>query len=109
MLKPLTYEGRFECGLDALTRGKLCALTPVIQGSRMGLGLAMANESGYHPVPLHWCSGDNWEELQAHADALNVELFDLDKRAAASVVCSSMAAQNRKRPRYVAGDATVQP
>lgn len=90
MLKPLSFEGRFECGLDELTAGKVCALTAVIQPHGMGLGLAVANEPGYHRVPLHWCNGDSWDELADHADALNWELYKLEPRAAAVIIASTM-------------------
>lgn len=95
-MKKLTKEGIFECGLMELARGKACALTAVIQPHGMGLGLAVANEPGYHPIPLHWCNGDNFIELHDHADELNRELFNLEPRAAATIVSSTMAAQNRK-------------
>lgn len=97
MLKPLTFEGRFESGFDELAAGKVCAVAAVIQANGMGLGLAVANEPGYHAIPLHWCNSDNWNELRDHATALNAELFDLDEKAAAIIVCSSMGAQNKRR------------
>lgn len=90
MLKKLSFEGRFECGVDELAKGKACAYVPVVISSGMGLGLAVANEQGYHPIPLHWCNGDNFDELAEHADELNLELFALDARAAAVIVCSTM-------------------
>ena len=95
MLKPFTPEGRFECGFDKAVKGKVCALTPVVRENCMGLGIAFANEPGYCPVPLHWCHGDRWDELQAHADELNKELFQLDGKAAALIVLSTMFTGHR--------------
>ena len=98
-LKPFTFEGRFECGFDELVKNRVCALVAVMAQDRpnrqpqhgvYGLGLAIANEDGYYPIPLHWCHGDSWREMQEHADALNAELFKLDKRQAARIVCTTM-------------------
>lgn len=96
MLKPLSYEGLFECGALDLVKGKAAAFTAAIHSGGMGLGLAVANQPGYYPVPLAWCHGDDWNELRKHADALNLEHFDLDAKAASTIVASSIAAQNRR-------------
>lgn len=95
MLKPLTYEGRFEMDLDdIMAEWGLCAFVPVIpktkDGNIYGLGVAVANEPGYHPIPLHWAHADSWEEMSAHANELNAELLNLDKDASARIVLSSM-------------------
>jgi len=90
MLKPFSKLGQIECGLLDIAAGKTCALTPVVHEHAQGLGLAVANEPGYYPIPLHWCHGDNRDELQKHADELNAELFGIDRRAALEIVCSSM-------------------
>lgn len=97
MIKKLSLEGLFECGALEIAKGKAAAFTPVIQRHGMGLGLAIANETGYYPVPLYWCHGDNWDELSDHADELNREHFDLDERAAMVIVASTMSAQNQRR------------
>lgn len=97
MLKKLTFEGRFECGFDKIGHGKVRALTPTIQPGGIGLGIAVANERGYYPVPLHWCRADTYDEMDAHADELNKELFNLLPRAAAVIVASSMRAQNEEK------------
>lgn len=90
MIKQLTAEGRFECGLAGLTAGKAWAFVAVLgQGNSYGLGVAIANEPGYHPIPLTWCHGDDWDEMSGHADALN-KVEGLGVEAAARIVCSTM-------------------
>lgn len=73
MIKKLTSEGRYECGLDAVVRGKVWAFVPVIpqSGPAVAMGVALANEPGYAPVPAHWCHGDDYDEMYAHAEELN--------------------------------------
>lgn len=95
MLKPLTFEGRIEIDLDAKMAGKVYAFTPVVREGYIGLGIAVANESGYLPVPQFFCYADRWDEMSAHADELNRAL-GLDDRSAARVVASTMAAQNAR-------------
>lgn len=103
MLKKFTKEGRFECGLDELVAGKAWAFVPVLaperSGSVFGLGVAVANEPGYYPVPLHWCHADTWDEAQAHAVELNRE-EGISEDAEMRIVCSSMAAGKvRQKPK----------
>lgn len=88
-LKPLTAEGRFECGLDSVVRDKVWAFVPVISEHGAGLGVAVANESGYRPIPLHWARADTYDEMAAHADALN-EAEGLTLDTAARIVVSTM-------------------
>lgn len=90
MLKPFTAEGRFECGFNEITQGKRCALFAVRQEHGIGLGLAVAEEPGYHTIPLHWCNSDDFEQMSAHADDLNRELFGLEPKAAGLIVASTM-------------------
>lgn len=92
MLKPFTKEGRFECGLDEnpIIAGKLWAFTAIV-GNPCRLGVSVANEPGYLPIPQQWCHADNYDELTAHADELNLAEGH-DPRAAMSIVASSMAA-----------------
>jgi hypothetical protein len=98
MLKPFTFEGRFECGFNELVKNRVCALTAVTVPNApglWGLGLAIANEGGYHAIPMWWTHADSYELMEAHAVALNKELFGLDVREALSIVASTMAAQAR--------------
>lgn len=96
-MKKLSKEGIFECGLLNIAPRKVKALTVVTGKECLCLGLAVANEPGYYPVPQHWCYGDNFEELATHADELNKELFDLEPKATALIVASSMAAGKTRR------------
>ena len=93
MLKPFTKEGRFESGFDNIVRGKVWAFVDVMNDQDdeppYRLGVAIANEQGYHPVPIAWCHADNYDEMADHADALNVAEGLGDKQAAL-IVCSSM-------------------
>lgn len=102
MLKPLTAEGRFECGLDTAFLGKIWAFVPVV-GENFGarLGVAVANENGYSPVPEHWCNADTWQEMSDHADELNAAM-GLDPMTAVNIVASTMTG-----PRYAPAEVTV--
>lgn len=96
-MKALTYEGIVECGLLDIAPGKLKALTPVIQQRGMGLGLAVANEPGYYPVPLAWCHGENWNDLHKCADEWNAKLWKHDDATALAIIGSSIGASNRAK------------
>lgn len=90
MLKPLTFEGRFECGLDEVVKNKIwCFVAVVGEHYPARLGVAIANEQGYNPVPEFWAHADTFDEMQAHADELNEE-EGKDRRVAAEIVCSTM-------------------
>lgn len=90
-MKKFSKEGRFESGLDALIAGKLWAFVPVVCKHGIGLGVAIANEPGYLPVPFSWANADTWDEMQAHADELNTA-EGKEPRNAELIVASSMAA-----------------
>lgn len=92
MIKPLTFEGRFECGFDEAIKGRVCALAALYRGpgAVFGLSICVANEAGHNPIPLHWCHSDNADELHGHAEQLNRELFGLDPKAATKIVASTM-------------------
>lgn len=91
-LKPFTGEGRFECGLDERIAHKTWAFTAVVGVDYPArLGVSVANEPGYIPIPEYWCHADSWEEMEAHADELN-EAEGLDANTALRIVCFSMAA-----------------
>ena len=99
-LKKLSAEGRFESGLDAVLKGKEAyAFTAVVNDQHekgqppYRLGVAVANEPGYYPVPLHWSHSDNYEAMLEHAHELN-DALGLSRREAALIISSSMAAQN---------------
>jgi len=95
-MKKFTKEARFECNLDEIVKGKLWAFTP---GNHVGgvvrLGIAIANEAGYNPIPLHWCNAETYDEMWAHCDELN-EAEGHTKGAAMRIISSTHAAQQPK-------------
>lgn len=95
MIKKLSSLAIAELGIDDLYPGKLwafCAVIPDMKGGPgAALGISVANEPGYSPVPLFFCYGDNFNEMQDHADELNKERgMTIDQ--AARIVASSIAA-----------------
>jgi hypothetical protein len=103
LIKKLTFEGRFECGLDEIVKGKAFAFVAVSNIEphmpHYRLGVAIANERGYYPVPAHWAHSDSYDQMSAHADELN-KAEGLEPKAAAMIVCSSMRG---KAPMYKEG------
>lgn len=93
MIRTLTDMDRAELELEAAFAGELWAFVPVIRGSFICLGIAVANEAGYCPVPVSRCQGNNWDEMSAHADDLNQRWLGLDKKATIHIWCSSTAAK----------------
>jgi hypothetical protein len=89
-MKEFTIEGRFECGLDAAVAGKVWCFVNV-NGERYAarLGVAVANEPGYIPIPEHWAHADTYDEMDRHAEALNIA-EGIDVRTAALIVISTM-------------------
>jgi len=92
-MKPFTIEGRVECGLEQIVAGKVWAYVAVVAPEcaphPYGLGVAAAHEPGYWPIPLHWCHGHDYQEMQNHADQLNDQLGHT-RREAAIIIGSSM-------------------
>lgn len=95
-IKKLSNMDRAELELEALFVGKLWCFTTVLRGSFVGLGVAVANEPGYSPVPLSRCHSDDYHAMEAHADELNQQWLGLDRMTAMRVLCSSMAAGSVK-------------
>lgn len=91
-MKKLSNLGIAELELEALFAGKLWAYVAVIppKGPGAALGIAVANEAGYHPIPLNWCWGDNYLDMEKHADELNNER-GMSVHEAASIIASSMS------------------
>jgi hypothetical protein len=74
--------------------GKLWTYTPAIHNGRQGLGIAVANEAGYTPVPHNMTCEivvGRYDEATKLADELNAERGQT-KRASLEIVASSMAA-----------------
>lgn len=97
MLKKLTLEGVVESGLYDLVAGKLYAYVAVLNGKAgeppYRMGVAVANEPGYYPVPIAWCYAEEgkgmYEAMRDHARELNAEL-GLSIEEELKIVASSM-------------------
>lgn len=61
-----------------------------IDGINGALGMAIANERGYMPVPLGWASYANFEAASDHAEHLNKAVLKLDNDEAFKIIASSM-------------------
>lgn len=101
---PLTPERALAYRDAAADRGAvaLVAVLPPepLDGIGGALGVAVANESGYHPVPLGWARYASLDAASAHADALNESALGLDAETAFRIIASTMGGR-----RYVAGAA----
>jgi len=71
-------------------KGKLYAFTPVITKHGAGLGVAVANEQGYSPVPFHMANSPYYNDMQTLANQLNTSMLGLDENTAWEIVCSTM-------------------
>jgi hypothetical protein len=89
-MQKLTAEGRFEAGIDGIVAGKVWAFVAAYppRTDICGLGIAIANEPGFYPVPLTWANG-TFDEMSDHADELNLA-EGLNIMAATKIVLSSM-------------------
>lgn len=74
-MRELTREAQAELGIEDKFRGKVWAFVPVTSGYADGptwaLGIAVANERGYCPVPPYWCHAEEFAEMVDHARDLN--------------------------------------
>jgi hypothetical protein len=86
----LTFEGRFECGFDEVVKGKIAAVVAVRSKDGIGLGIAIANERGYCPIPLTWAHGDNFQEMMDHADEINREVLGISRDQAFEIIATTM-------------------
>lgn len=78
-----------------LFEGKEFAFVAVVAETAFSLGVAVADEPGYWPLPAHLVETRGWEEMNAAAAAINARL-GLDEATASRIVSSSMAAQNKQ-------------
>lgn len=85
-LSDLTYGDILE-----MHQGNLIAFTPVVCEHGIALGIATANEAGYHPIPASLYCVEEWNTASEEADRLNT-LYGHTDTAAARVIASSMAA-----------------
>lgn len=98
MNKSLTTMAIAEMEIEDKWAGKLWAYTPTVLGREsaagdncFGLGIAVANESGYTPLPIYWANFETYDAAADDADRLNKER-GLDDEEAIRIICSSMAA-----------------
>jgi hypothetical protein len=63
-------------------RGKLWCFVPVT-GTHcpIALGVAVANEAGYSPLPETFCNADTWNDMEAYADELNTQMGISDEES----------------------------
>lgn len=91
--------------IDILTEGRLTAIrraysdkgsiciVPVLHShegaSGPALGVAVANERGYYPIPHFYYSADTYDEASARADVIN-EAWELSSETVAAITASTM-------------------
>lgn len=95
-MKKLSNLAIAELGIDEMMSGKAYAYVAVMSGNTYGLGLAVANEAGYNPIPLQWAQADSFDAAHDMADELNRDKLGLNDMAATRIVCSTMFKGNRK-------------
>ena len=99
-IRKITRLAIAELEIETKFAGKLWAYAPVMATEGLvGLGIVVANEYGYHAIPVHWCHVPEgpcaYEAMSAHADELNAAR-GLGKECAERIIASSLAAQNRQ-------------
>lgn len=92
-MKTLSNLAIAELGIGEMMAGKAYAYTAVMAGDTYGLGIAVANERGYLPIPLHWANAETYDAAADMAEVLNRDLLGLSNDAMARIICSSMAAR----------------
>jgi len=61
-----------------------------LQGYQGALGVAVANERGYFPVPLGWARYTSFEGAPDHAEYLNEEVLKLTDMESFKIIASTM-------------------
>ena len=96
-VRKFTPEGRFECGLGEVVKTKnFCFVAVVGRTFPWELGVAIADEQGYNPVPSHWChatEGTDMEAFQKHVDKVN-RAEKIDKKEEAAIDASTMGGRS---------------
>lgn len=64
------------------------------------LGVAVANERGYCPLPVHWSHSDNWFDMEEYVDELNRDLGWTEDQSM-DIVASTIRAQNIAKEAHV--------
>lgn len=88
----MTRQLPIEVAGDAINAhfGKLIAFTPVVSKHGCALGVAVANEPGYMPIPEGHFVVDRYDEALAEANRLNRDVLEIDEKTAIEVIASSM-------------------
>jgi len=78
--------------------GKVWCFVPVISSKYAicHLGIAIANEPGYSPVPISWCNSEDYVEVSEIADDLNKVQLRLGEDEAMRIEVSTHVAQREK-------------
>ena len=79
-------------------QGKVWAYVPVVSKT-CSVGVAVANEPGYCPIPFGIAYFDNYEAASRACDQANREYLKLSDDAAWQIVASTMVPDNLKRSR----------
>lgn len=98
---PLTIA-RAEAFRDACAdRGPIAFVAVVpqddIPGINGALGVAIANERGYHPVSLGWARFDTMDAAQDCADEINAHLHGDNQLEALKIIASTMGGRRYTR------------
>lgn len=96
-MKKLSNLAIAELGITEMMAGKAYAYVAVMAADTYGLGLAVANEAGYHLIPLHWAQADSFDLAHDMADELNRDLLGMTELAANRIVCSTMFSSKKRR------------
>lgn len=86
MKKQLGIDVQHDCA-DAFG-GKLWTFVAISDGT---LGVAVANEKGYSPVPAFHYKVDRYDEAEAEADRLNEAMHGQTHRASSDIVLTTMS------------------
>lgn len=60
-------------------------------GSGCGMGIAVENEKGFHPVPIYLFKAESHLKADVRADELNRKVLNLNEAAAARIVGTTMS------------------
>ena len=78
--------------IDQAFAGKVWAYVPVVTKHGSGLGVAVANEKGYCPVP--WAHSERYDEIEAYSIELNASR-GLSELQALDIIGSTMTADRK--------------
>lgn len=86
----------YAVAIEAQERGPIALVVvcpperDTMPGQAAALGVAVANERGYFPVPAGWAHYATWDEAEADADRINREVLQLSTDAAFQIIASTM-------------------